>query len=1038
MRKIFSILFILILLAPTLVWLMQLDFGIKVERIGLKPPRFDAHALLNNDYYRSFDQYLNDSFSLRSPLVFAKRWLDYRLFGMTDAAGVHVGNHGWLYSRQSIEDYRKEACNDSASMEQLALALHAIEKMTTASGRRFIFAVAPNKSAIYPEYLGFVPSGKSCNRSRYDLLLKTFERYPLKGFVRLEKWLQNAKQIHALLYNPTSSYWNARGAGVAAGAIRAQIIQDPGQNQTIDSPQSDPIGPGDLARRVMGLLTEVEDAAVIRLTSSALPDRSDAIVYGDGYLKNLIPYLSQMIGRLEVIRADSVPSRQHGENLEAADIIVLVAAESQLGMVRLDVDKIYAALEAETRIPLRDAIDLKTFVPQKNVSLNNRAAGLEIKSIGDASRLALMSIPGSDGQAFRVLKLIVEAPHSDTMTVKSIRDAPLVALKMLRPGITSLYLPLPFQTTVSLSIQPGSKAGVLMLRSAEMLVFADPPAAIEPENAESALAHSQPDIGIALDHPDTDAIANAMQPAPNNSEPTVDLQDSSEKTQTDASVSGQKSTRRKVPADKKIQLKREGPETPEAKAAITGSKSDIGNSIAMLDNKKDTAQASGIVPAPISTLPAITLTDFEDGRIFQRQKNNANMVISGAYSGQMEAIEARVVRSDTRSEVVPWTVIDPSPRNGIFVGQLAAVPQGGWYNIQVRSSNDHAVSDSGNHKWGVGILIACLGQSNMKEWFYTGDDLKAHSLLRKFSDGDWSTLGHKGNAAIAFGNRIIEQIGVPVGLLDYAVNGSGLRKEADWGTGYWADTTPGSIYNHFVAGVSTAGGAVESVIWIQGEADAARGTVTEDEYAVSLTHFIANQVRIDIANGSNREHLPFLVVMMIKRPGGKDEPHQHIRNAQKRVVEKVADCYLAATTLDLRNHGQQHLKPKAYISMGQRVAQTVLYVLGKERYHRGPRVLHAKQLDDRTVEIKIKHNGGNDFRPASGISGWEIIANGIRVPVNEVYRLDPQTIRIVTASPLPEKATVRYLYGAMPDVKHPVLDNSPLSLPLEEYQSDIN
>ena len=344
----------------------------------------------------------------------------------------------------------------------------------------------------------------------------------------------------------------------------------------------------------------------------------------------------------------------------------------------------------------------------------------------------------------------------------------------------------------------------------------------------------------------------------------------------------------------------------------------------------------------------------------------------------------------------------------------------------------------GKHRWGVGMLIACLGQSNMNEWFHTGNDLKAHSLLRKFNDKGWSRLDTTGNAAIAFGNRIIGRLAIPVGLLDFAVNGSGLIKEADYGTGYWMDTSPGSIYDRFVNGVSAAGGALEFVIWIHGEADAARGTVTSKEYAASLVQFIEGQVRGDITNGSHREQLPFLVVMMIKRPGGKDQPHQAIRNAQKQVIEKVADCYLAATTLDLQNHGRQHLTSKAYISMGIRVAQTVLYVMGKEHYHRGPHVVYTRQLDDRTVEIVIRHKGGNDFKPASEISGWEIIANGRSVPIQNVYRHDAHTIRIVTKQPLSEQASIRYLYGAMPDVKHPVRDNSPLSLPLEEYQSEIN
>jgi hypothetical protein len=197
-------------------------------------------------------------------------------------------------------------------------------------------------------------------------------------------------------------------------------------------------------------------------------------------------------------------------------------------------------------------------------------------------------------------------------------------------------------------------------------------------------------------------------------------------------------------------------------------------------------------------------------------------------------------------------------------------------------------------------------------------------------------------------------------------------------------------------------------------------------------------VRADITNRSDFSDLPFLIVMMIKRPGGKDKPNQAIRNAQKHVTETVKNTYLSATTLDLKNHGRQHLTAKAYIALGHRVAQSILHLLGQETYHRGPSVTHVAQIDSRTIEIRIQHNGGSDFTPASGITGWEVIARGAPVPVTDVYRHDPRTIRIRLARPLNDKAQIRYLYGAMPDVRHPVLDNSPMSLPLEEYQAEIN
>ena len=63
--------------------------------------------------------------------------------------------------------------------------------------------------------------------------------------------------------------------------------------------------------------------------------------------------------------------------------------------------------------------------------------------------------------------------------------------------------------------------------------------------------------------------------------------------------------------------------------------------------------------------------------------------------------------------------------------------------------------------------------------------------------------------------------------------------------------------------------------------------------------------------------------------------------------------------------------------------------------------------------------------------------NGAVQPIAEVKRLNPATISITLEKPLAASATVRYLYGAMPDTSHPVVDNSTLALPLEPYQAPV-
>lgn len=434
---------------------------------------------------------------------------------------------------------------------------------------------------------------------------------------------------------------------------------------------------------------------------------------------------------------------------------------------------------------------------------------------------------------------------------------------------------------------------------------------------------------------------------------------------------------------------------------------------------------------------SIQLHDFEAMRVFQRTGSTADIVVSGTFQGRPRAIEARVTHHANDEGVTPWAIIDSAPADGVFMGILREVPQGGWYRLAVRFAVQHEVVDAGHAKWGIGMLVGCIGQSNMKEWFHSGEEVNPHPLLSVHRNGRWMAMERTGNGAIAFGNRLIGRLGIPVGLLDDAVNGSGLRKEADWGAGYWMDRSQNAIYDRFIRAVTKAGGALEYVVWMQGEADAARATISENQYRSALKDFIENQVRQNVDNGSNRRRLPFLIVGMVKRPVGRDAPHQAIRMAQHKVAEDVQACYLAATSLDLKNKGRQHLDPAAYTTLGLRVAQTVLYLLGEEAYYRGPSVFGATVVDDETIDVRLSHHEGFDFTPARMISGWEIVSRGERVPIADVARKNGHTVRITTAEALKGPLIIRYLYGAMPDTSRSIHDNSPMELPLEPVELRI-
>ena len=259
MRKFLAILFVSLLIVPTAAWVLGLDFGININRLGLKFPQPYGRAFLEKEYYRAFDQYFDDSFSMRGPLMLAKNWIDFKLFQTTDTTDVHIGRDGWLYGRKSITDYSRAGHAKEADMERLALQLHAVEKIVTASGRHFLFIVAPAKAIVYPEFLGLAPEFLNGGRSQLDLFLGHLDRHPLKSYVPLDEVMKAAKSSQVLLYDKVHAHWNGLGALVAAECIYHRIHGDTARPGALDYIANRDDGVGDLSARLMGLSAETAE-----------------------------------------------------------------------------------------------------------------------------------------------------------------------------------------------------------------------------------------------------------------------------------------------------------------------------------------------------------------------------------------------------------------------------------------------------------------------------------------------------------------------------------------------------------------------------------------------------------------------------------------------------------------------------------------------------------------------------------------------------------------------------------------------------------
>lgn len=228
------------------------------------------------------------------------------------------------------------------------------------------------------------------------------------------------------------------------------------------------------------------------------------------------------------------------------------------------------------------------------------------------------------------------------------------------------------------------------------------------------------------------------------------------------------------------------------------------------------------------------------------QRNTAGMgaiPISGTYAGTPEAIEARaVVMAGTGNNGVStaWQTIAAAPAGGNYSGQLSPVPQGGWYQVEVRAIvGGQAQPATIIDKVGVGDVYIVAGQSNSANW---GSPAAAAANDRVSAlhsgTGGWSLAtdplpyadGTGGSAWTRLGDMLAAERGVPVGFACVGVGGTAVSEWSPAG---------GSLYPRLSAALSRfPPGGFKAILWHQGESDSLRGT-TSSGMAATLAAIIA-------------------------------------------------------------------------------------------------------------------------------------------------------------------------------------------------------
>lgn len=184
------------------------------------------------DFPKGFENAFNDHFGFRRDLItIYKLAMFLGLNVSTNPNNVVIGQHGYLFlGNDYFSTFDRHTGLRPPTPEEVSALMDAETRKLAWLERRgikYLFAIAPNKYSIYPEYLpAYV------KQARYEMLATRFHNQAISRHlpvVDLRPALLEAKRKYGdLAYTKTDSHWSNLGAFYGYEAILEQLTRQTG------------------------------------------------------------------------------------------------------------------------------------------------------------------------------------------------------------------------------------------------------------------------------------------------------------------------------------------------------------------------------------------------------------------------------------------------------------------------------------------------------------------------------------------------------------------------------------------------------------------------------------------------------------------------------------------------------------------------------------------------------------------------------------------------------------------------------------------
>jgi hypothetical protein len=154
----------------------------------------------------------------------------------------------------------------------------------------------------------------------------------------------------------------------------------------------------------------------------------------------------------------------------------------------------------------------------------------------------------------------------------------------------------------------------------------------------------------------------------------------------------------------------------------------------------------------------------------------------------------------------------------------------------------------------------------------------------------------------------------------------------------------------------------------------------------------------------------------------------------------LTNTFYSHSNRDRVNTDGIHGDGASMVRSGKRFARSISTYLGSTSGQPHWAIASCAVVDATTTTVDVTHGLGTDFTPTSGISGFEVSGdNGANWVTATGVRTSATRITLTHASVATNSnRKLRYQYGLNPDVSALVLDNSTLTLPLDNSANALS